>query len=177
MLILLYLFANVAANLTIAAAPFEWRWLVAIANAAAFIAFDITSRDALHDRWRGDWRKLGALIGAGALISALLNYQAWPIAVASCAAFLLSGAGDTVTYSALRGQSWYTRVNGSNVVGAVLDSAAFLGIAAALGVFPWFTVPAAFAGQVAAKVFGGALWAWVLRKRIAPAGASGEERT
>lgn len=166
-LIACYLAANVVANLTIAAAPLNWRWLVAIANAAAFIAFDITSRDALHDRWRGDWRKLGALIGAGALISALLNYQAWPIALASCTAFALSGMGDTLIYSALHRRSWYARVNGSNIAGAVLDSAAFLSIAAALGVFPWFTVPAAFAGQVLAKIAGGALWAYVLYVRAA----------
>jgi hypothetical protein len=165
LLIIAYLAANVAANLIIAATPLEWRWLVAIGNAAAFIALDITSRDRLHDVWRGDRTKLAFLIGSGALLSAAVNLSAWPIALASCIAFAASGAVDSLAYHALRLRPWYARVNGSNIASAIVDSALFLSIAALFGVFPWFTVPAAFAGQVLAKVIGGAVWAFILAQR------------
>jgi hypothetical protein len=165
LLIIAYLAANVAANLIIAATPLEWRWLVAIGNAAAFIALDITSRDRLHDLWGGNPARLALLIGAGAILSAAVNLSAWPIALASCLAFAASGGVDSVVYHALRLRPWYARVNGSNIASAIVDSALFLGIAAALGVFPWFTVPAAFIGQVLAKVIGGAVWAFILAQR------------
>jgi uncharacterized PurR-regulated membrane protein YhhQ (DUF165 family) len=68
-------------------------------------------------------------------------------------------------YAALIRSPWYARTNASNVASAVIDSAVFLGLAAVLGVLPWFAVAGAFAGQVIAKSAGGALWAWVLARR------------
>ena len=162
----LYIVANAAANLILIAVPLSFRAGASVAIAATFVALDITSRDRLHDAWHGDRRKLGALIVGGALCSALINLAAWPVAVASCAAFLAAGVADTLVYAALERQPWYTRVNASNVASAVIDSAVFLGLAAALGVLPWFAVAGAFAGQVVAKVGGGALWAWLLARRV-----------
>ncbi len=162
LLIAAYLGANVAANLIIAATPLDWRWLVSIVLALLFIGFDLVARDRLHDLWAGDPRPLSTLILGGAALSALVNRDAWPVALASCLAFALSGAADSVAYHYLRGSAWPTRANGSNVAGALVDTTVFLGLAAALGVFPWFTVPLAWAGQVVAKTVGGAAWVWAL---------------
>lgn len=167
LLIAAYIVANTAANLILAAVPFAWKATASIAIAATFVALDLVSRDKLHDIWHGDRRKLALLIGCGALLSAAINSGAWPIALASCAAFAASGAADTAAYSALASRPWLWRSNGSNVASAFVDSAVFLGLAAALGAFPWFAVPVAFAGQFFAKVIGGALWAWVLARRRA----------
>jgi len=158
----LYIVANAAANLILIAVPLSFRAGASVAIAATFVALDITSRDRLHDAWHGDRRKLGALIVGGALCSALINLAAWPVAVASCAAFLAAGVADTLVYAAMERQSWHTRVNASNVASAVIDSAVFLSLAAVLGVLPWAVVAGAFAGQSVAKIGGGALWAWIL---------------
>lgn len=158
----LYLVANAAANLLLAATPLAWRATATIAIAFSFVAFDLVARDRLHDRWRGDWRRLAPLVAGGALLSALVNAAAWPIALASCLAFAAAGAADTLVYARLRRRGWYWRTNGSNAVSAVVDSAVFLSVAAALGVFPLAAIPLAFAGQVGAKTLGGAAWAWAL---------------
>lgn len=160
-----YIGANAAANLTLIALPLEWRGVGTVVIAAVLIGLDITARDKLHDVWGGDKWRLGLLIGAGALASALINLAALPIAVASCVAFALAGAVDTVAYAALHQKPWLTRVNGSNVASAIVDSAAFLSLAATLGVLPWSIVPVAFLGQCLAKILGGFIWSVVLRRR------------
>lgn len=166
-LILAYLAANTAANLILAALPLGWRPAASLVLAVLFIAFEIVSRDRLHDAWRGDPRKLGALIAGGALLAALVNYRAWTIAVASCAGFALAGAADTLAYHWLRARPWLWRSNGSNVAGALADSWTFLLVAAALGAFPWGAVALTAILQSAAKVLGGALWSVILRRRRA----------
>jgi hypothetical protein len=73
----LYIAANAAANLILIAVPLSFRAGASVAIAATFVALDITTRDALHDVWHGDRRRLGALIVGGALCSALINLAAW----------------------------------------------------------------------------------------------------
>lgn len=160
-LIALYLTAIVAANLAVAA----FGPVAVIPNSFALIALDLTARDRLHETWHGDARKLGALIFAGSALSAVLDYRALPIAVASFCAFALSGLADTLVYARLARRGWYAKVNGSNAVSAAVDSLAFLSILAALGGLPFSLVPALAAGQWAAKVAGGALWSWLLARR------------
>jgi hypothetical protein len=48
-MIILYLAAIVAANLSVA----HFGPSVAVLNAFLFIGLDLTTRDALHERWRG----------------------------------------------------------------------------------------------------------------------------
>src|SRR5262245_43386333 len=81
------------------------------------------------------------------------------IAFASMAAFSVSAVADWLTYSALAGKRYQVRVNGSNVVGAAVDSVLFPLIA--FGAF----LPGVMLGQWVAKVAGGALWAIVLNRR------------
>lgn len=157
----LYLASIVIANLMVA-------WYgprVVVLNALVLIAFDITSRDYLHEAWHGNVKKLALLIAAGSILSAVLDYAALPVALASFCAFALSEAADTLVYARLEARGWYWKVNGSNLVSAAVDSVVFLSLLAAFGGLPWALVPLLASGQFVAKVLGGAIWAYVLRPR------------
>lgn len=153
-----YLAAVVLANLLVA-------WLgpsMAIVNALVFIGLDMTVRDCVHDVWapEGGWSlsaRLGGLIAAGSIMTAVLCPGASRVAEASAAAFALSAVADAAVYHALRGRPYLERVNGSNIVGAAVDSALFAPLA--FGV----VAPLVMVGQFAAKVAGGAVWALWLR--------------
>lgn len=157
LLIGLYLTAIVAANLSVAAlGP-----AVSIVNAFVFIGLDLTTRDRLHEAWAGRglaW-KMAALIGAGSLLSYLLNRNAGPIALASFVAFGVSASLDSLAYALLQKHAYLVKVNGSNLVSAAADSLIFPALAFGLPLL-WPIV----AGQFVAKVAGGALWAYALRR-------------
>lgn len=157
-LVALYLVAIVLANLSVA----TFGPAVSIVNALLFIGLDLTCRDRLHEAWAGRgliW-KMGLLIGAGGTLSYLLNADAGRIAAASCAAFALAATADALIYQALRGRADLIKVNGSNVVGAAVDSLVFPALA-----FGWPLLWPIAAGQFLAKVAGGWLWSLVLRRR------------
>lgn len=158
LLIGMYLAAIVAANLLVAA----FGPTVAVVNAFVLISLDLTSRDALHEAWRGRhlaW-KMAALIAAGSLLSYALNRSAGPIALASFVAFAVSAGLDSLAYALLHERAYLIKVNGSNIVSAAADSLIFPALAFGLPLL-WPIV----LGQFVAKVIGGALWAYVLSRR------------
>lgn len=153
-----YLVAIVIANLAIV-------WFGAMASiptSLAFIALDLTARDSLHDIWHGRhlWRNMLALILSGSLLSALMNASATPIAIASCVAFLAAGLTDTLVYQWLAGRSKFVKMNGSNVFSAAVDSVVFPLLA-----FGWPPLWGIMAGDYAAKIAGGMIWAWLLTRK------------
>lgn len=154
-----YLAAIVAANLTLT-------WLkdtplgksATVLIAFLFIGLDLTSRDVLHEAWRGRalvW-KMGALIVAGSALSWALNHGAGQIALASFVAFASAGVSDSVVYGLLGRRARLLRVNGSNVVSAAVDSLVFPTLAFGQ------LLPLVIAGQFAAKVLGGGVWSVLL---------------
>lgn len=157
-LIAVYLFAIVAANLLVA----TFGPNVTIINAFLFIGLDLSTRDRLHEQWDGRhlWRNMLLLIGGGSILSALLNWNAASIALASFVAFLAAGIVDTLVYQRLSGRSRLTRMNGSNVVSAAVDSVVFPLLAFGTPLL-WGIV----LGQFIAKTVGGTFWAWVLTRR------------
>jgi queuosine precursor transporter len=167
-LIAAYLGAIVLANLTVALSPSAWRGSVVIVNAFLLIALDLTAGDALHEAWKGRgllWR-FALLILTGSSFSYALNSAAGPVALASCAAFGLSAVSDRLMYGALGRFGWYVKVNGSNLVSALVDSAVFLSLLAFSGLLPWSAVAPLILGQWIAKVCGGLLWSAVLRRHV-----------
>ena len=153
--VLVYLGAIVLANLLII-------WfgpVISILNAFLLIGLDLSLRDRLHDLWNreGLWWKMLALICGGSAITVLLNYDALPIALASATAFLTSGVADALTYHGLRDRSFMVRANGSNVTGSLIDSLVFPIMA--FGFPPLWGI---VAGQFAAKIAGGAVWAFLI---------------
>lgn len=158
MLIALYLIAIVAANLSVA----TFGPSVTVFNAFVFIALDLTTRDALHERWQGRnlVRNMALLIASGSVLSAVLNWQATPIAIASFAAFALAATADTVVYGLLHGRDKLVKMNGSNLVSAAVDSLVFPILA-----FGWPPLWGIVIGQFAAKVIGGVIWSVILTRR------------
>src|SRR5690606_27356145 len=127
MLIILYLAAVVLANLSVA----HFGPSVAVLNAFLFIGLDLTARDSLHEHWQGHnlWLKMLALIAGGSLLSAALNWNAAPIALASFIAFAGAGVADTLAYTWLGQRARLWRMNGSNIAGAAVDSVLFPALA------------------------------------------------
>lgn len=154
-MVILYLTAIVSANLLVA----HLGPSIAVFNAFAFIGLDITTRDALHDRWSGTHlrRNMATLILAGSLLSYALNANAARIALASCLSFAGAATIDTLVYSLLGRCAHIVRVNGSNVVSGAVDSVLFPALA-----FGFPLLYGVMAGQFIAKVFGGYLWSVIL---------------
>lgn len=152
--VLIYVAAIVAANLSIA---HFGPWVSPI-NAFLLIGMDMALRDHLHDRWRdrGLWPRMLALIAGSGLVSYILNQAAGQIAVASVVAFCASGVVDAAVYHAARSWSWVQRSNASNAAAALADSVIFPTIA--FGAL----LPQIVALQFAAKVAGGAAWAFII---------------
>ena len=152
----MYLTAAVLANLSTS----FFGAYASILNAFLFIGLDLTARDKLHDAWQGRylWVKMFALIAVGSGISYLLNRNAGMIAIASLAAFGVSGLVDAIVYQFLHDKAWMVKVNGSNIFSALSDSLIFPTIA-----FGGF-LPLIVLGQFAAKVTGGFIWSWIIAK-------------
>lgn len=153
--ITLYLLAIIAANLLVV----KFGPSIAVINAFIFIGLDLTSRDYLHEQWRGKhlWWKMLSLIATGSLLSWFLNREAGQIALASFVAFAGAGVVDTVVYWLLGERSRLLRINGSNVVSAAVDSFIFPVLA-----FGWPPLWGIVLGQFVAKTLGGAIWSAVI---------------
>jgi hypothetical protein len=152
----IFIAAIAAANLIVA-------WLgpwVSPINAFVLIGLDLSLRDYLHDKWRNEIWRMGALIAGAGALSYLLNPAAGRIALASTAAFTIAATVDALVYHGLIDRKWLVRSNGSNVAGAAVDSVTFPLIA-----FGWFPgLPVIMALQFGAKVSGGAVWSLGLSK-------------
>lgn len=148
-----YVAAMLLANLLVA------KFGPAISPVLAFflIGFDLSMRDWLHIRLKA-WQ-MGALIAIAGVLTYALNPAAGMIAIASSVAFTAAALVDWTVFTKLRG-SWLYRANGSNVAGAAVDSLIFPTLA--FGVL----MPGIVLMQFAAKVAGGALWAWMLAARM-----------
>lgn len=97
-----------------------------VAPAAVWFAgLAFTLRDLLHDL-AGRFAVLGAIAVGAALSFATSEPR---VALASAAAFTLSELADLAVYEPLRRRRWLLAVTASNIVGIVVDSALFLGLA------------------------------------------------
>lgn len=123
------------------------------------IPIDMVLRDRLHEQWKSNlWPRMLVLILAGSVVSFLINYQAYNIALASFLAFLIGSLSDAVVFSLVKGD-WRKRSILSNIPNAILDSVVFLYVA--FGVTdPWL-----IGAQIVAKIAGGVLWTYLLDTR------------
>ena len=148
-----YAVAMVAANLLVA----TFGPAISPINAFLLIGLDLTLRDWLHVRLK-TWQMGGLILGTGAL-TYLLNPAAGMIAVASAVSFLAASIVDWAIFVKTTG-SWIKRANVSNTAGAAVDSLLFPTIA--FGAL----MPEIVALQFVAKVSGGAVWSYVLEKKL-----------
>lgn len=150
--VLIYAAAMTLANLSVA----TFGPAISPINAFVLIGLDLALRDWLHMRLR-TWQ-MGALILATGGLTLLLNPAAGKIALASSVAFTAAALVDWTAFVRLRG-TWLFRANGSNVVGAAVDSLIFPTLA--FGVL----LPHIVLLQFVAKVAGGAVWARLLARK------------
>ena len=148
-----YAVAMVAANLLVA----TFGPAISPINAFLLIGLYLTLRDWLHVRLK-TWQMGGLILGTGAL-TYLLNPAAGMIAVASAVSFLVAALVDWAIFVKTTG-SWIKRANVSNTAGAAVDSLLFPTIA--FGAL----MPEIVALQFVAKVSGGAVWSYVLEKKL-----------
>lgn len=148
--VLIYAAAMTLANLLIA----EFGKAVVPFNAFFLIGLDLALRDWLHTRL-SRWQML-ALIACAGLLTYMLNPAAGKFAVASACAFGAAALVDWLVFTYAKG-SWQRRANVSNVAGAAVDSLVFPMLA--------FGSLSLSVGMFAAKVAGGATWAWLLSRR------------
>lgn len=151
MMSVIYVLAICAANFSV----HVFGPLVTPLNAFLFIGLDFVIRDKLHERI--GIMRMFCLISIAGVISFAVNPATDMIAIASVAAFALAATADATVYRALIKKPWLVKSNGSNIAASAVDSVVFPLIA--FGAFlPWVV-----AGQFIAKVFGGAIWSWLLR--------------
>jgi uncharacterized PurR-regulated membrane protein YhhQ (DUF165 family) len=154
-----YVIAMTVAKLLVA----EFGRVVVPLSAFLLIGLDLALRDWLHVRLRA-WQ-MGAVIAAGGLVTLAANPAAAHIALASAAAFVCAASVDWAVFARTTG-TWQRRANVSNVAGAGVDSLVFPLLA--FGGLDIVTV----GGMFIAKVAGGAMWAWLLSRRVAARGAT-----
>lgn len=158
--ILIYAAAMTVANLSI---THFGPWISPL-NAFVLIGLDLALRDWLHMRLRA-WQMM-ALIGASGALTYALNPSAQHIVIASAAAFTLAALVDWQAFSRLHG-TWLRRSLGSNVAGAVVDTAIFSALAFVVlspAPKPLAAVAVIAGWQLLAKLLGGSFWAWVLAR-------------
>lgn len=148
---IVYALAMTIANLSVA----TFGPAVSPINSFVLIGLDLALRDWLHVRLKA-WQ-MGSLIAATGLLTYALNPAAGMIAIASAVAFTGAAVVDWSVFAKLRG-SWLFRANGSNVAGAAVDSLLFPTIA--FGAL----MPHIVLAQFAAKIAGGAVWSWIIKK-------------
>lgn len=151
--IAVYAIAMTVANLSVA----TFGPSVTPINAFVLIGLDLALRDWLHFKLK-PWQ-MGLLIVATGALTFVLNPDAGRIAVASAVAFTAAAMVDWAAFAKLRG-SWFFRSNASNVAGAAVDSLVFPTLA--FGAL----MPQIVLAQFVAKVAGGAIWAYLLKKRM-----------
>ena len=151
-----YLAAIVIANLLTA----QYGQVGSVVMSFALIPFNLTIRDALHERWQPTGhlrRNMALLILSGSVLSAVLSISAIPIAIASFVAFALAEGLDSLVFSRLAHRSKFQRMAGSNTVSGAVDSVAFNVLA-----FGSAATVDLIAADYAVKVAGGWLWAWII---------------
>lgn len=133
-----------------------------IITALFIVPFDFVIRAYFHETWRG-WQlffRLSVLILSASLITFALNHKTMMIAIASFCAFLLAHTSASAFYQLMRKHTYLIKVNGSDIIGAVVDSTVFQLIAfGALSSTISVT-------QVLLKVLGGFLWYWIIFKKL-----------
>lgn len=151
--VLIYVFAIVFANFLVSL----FGPAITPINAFVFIGLDLALRNWLNlklNKWQ-----MGAMIFGTGVISYLLNDTMQMIAIASAVSFTLASLVDWLVFNKIQG-SWIKRANISNTAGAFVDSVAFPTIA--FGSLMLEIV----ALQFFAKVAGGFVWTYLLRKKI-----------
>jgi len=153
-MVIVYILAIIAANMLV----YKFGPSVTAINAFFLIGLDLSLRDQIHESIGNDFVKIkmALIVASAGILSYAINPGSGVIAIASCAAFVLSGVADSVVYQINASKKFIFKSNYSNIAGAAVDSVVFPIIAFG-SVMPMVT-----AEQFVAKVAGGALFSIVI---------------
>ena len=129
-------------------------------TAFLLIPFDFVMRSYFHEKWKGRdlLVNMFILIVSAGLITFLLNPEASAIAVASASAFVCAQAVAGVAYQWWINEPYFVKVNGSDLVGILVDSVVFQVIA--FGTLDWGLTWS----QTGIKMLGGFMWYYIIFK-------------
>ena len=150
----IYLFAFVLSNFIVL-------WFGAnglIFTALFLIPFDFAMRCLFHETWKGKELvfKLGALVLTASALTFLINQDALKIAIASSIGFISAQIFAGVFYQFFINRNYFIKVNGSDVIGILVDSIIFQLIAFSV------LVPKITISQILLKIVGGLFWYWII---------------
>lgn len=114
--------------------PVGWGWQAP--SGMVLVGFSLTLRDLLQNLRGVRWTVAAIILGA--LLSVAFSPQ---LALASGVTFLVSEMADFAVYTPLRNRRLLLAVVVSNVVGALIDSILFLGLAFGLNAIHVFALP------------------------------------
>ena len=158
--IALFLIALTAANLIVKYFGAQGLWI----SSFLLIPFDFICRCIFHETWKG--KKLiiylSLLTLAASFLTTAINSSAINIAAGSVFGFMAAqiGAGIFYQYQLKRNQSWFMKINISDLIAICCDSLVFQFVA-----FKQFDY-AITLGQIAIKFAGGLMWYFILFKVI-----------
>lgn len=123
-------------------------------TAFVLIAFDLLARDVLHEKWRGRslWPNMFLLVSAGSFLSYASAIASPRVSLASAVSFMVMGLTDVFIYWLLDNHPKVIKMNGSNLISAIVDSLLFPTLAFGM-IIPWMSL-----AQAISKFTGGFLW-------------------
>ncbi len=151
--VFIYAGAIILANLSVA----TFGPTVTPVNAFVLIGLDLALRNWLSMRMTKSG--MAAMILGTGFISYLINPASEMIAIASGVAFTLAAMADWLTFNTVTGH-WMKRNFAGNSVGALVDSIVFPTLAFGS------LMPLIVLAQFVAKVSGGAMWGWLIKKKF-----------
>lgn len=129
-----------------------------IFTALFLIPFDFVIRCMFHEQWKGKELilKLGMIALIASTLTFLINQNTLKIAIASSFGFIGAQIFAGVFYQFFIKCNYFIKVNGSDVIGILIDSIIFQLIAFSV-IVPKITI-----SQILLKIVGGLFWYWII---------------
>lgn len=133
-----------------------------IFTALFLIPFDFVIRCLFHEQWKGKELivKLGSLVAIASLFTYLINQEAKNIALGSMFGFISAQIIAGVFYQINIKQSYFLKVNGSDVLAIISDSIVFQLVA-----FSFINFDITLS-QTILKIVGGLFWYWIIFNKL-----------
>lgn len=129
-----------------------------IFTALFLIPFDFVMRCLFHETWKGKELvfKLGGLVIVASILTFFINHNALNIALGSSIGFIIAQIFAGIFYQFVIKKSYFIKVNGSDMIGILIDSIVFQLIA--FGEINLFIMTT----QFFLKITGGLFWYWII---------------
>lgn len=133
-----------------------------IFTALFLIPFDFVMRCVFHETYKGLklFLYLSSLVVGASVITYLINQDNFSIALGSCLGFGAAQLFASIFYQISIKKSYFIKVNGSDLIGIIIDSIVFQLIA-----FSSINTTISIS-QICMKFIGGLFWYWIIFKKL-----------